>query len=176
MDARLVTGTVSRAALLVALLALGACSHLPQWAHWPQWSPHWPWHHAPPSPPQPVHELDVSGAAVAAQYWQRNTLLVDLSAASSSGSIVLTPAAGHSWPVRLAFRVRPGAFGELEVRGAAREVLPINAAGTKPMDLELPPGIYDARTLQVTVSWGPAQPAEAPEPAQPAKPSESAQP
>lgn len=156
MQASLVTGTVARAALLVALLALGACSHLPQWAHWPHWSPHWPWQHAPPPPPQPVHELDVSGAATPAQYWQRNTLLIDLSAASGSGSIVLTPPAGHSWPVRLAFRVRPGAFGELEVRGAAREVLPISAVGTRPMDLELPPGIYDPRTPQLTVSWGPA--------------------
>ena len=167
MRARLVTGTVARAALLVALPALGACSHLPQWAHLPHWSPHWPWHHAPPAPPQPVHELEVSGAATPAQYWQRNTLLIDLSAASGSGTIVLTPPAGHSWPVRLAIRVRPGAFGELEVRGTAREVLPISAAGTQPIDLELPAGIYNASTRQITVSWGPAAPAEVPETAQP---------
>jgi hypothetical protein len=164
MDLRLATGSRALAAALGALLTLGACSHQPSWPHW---SPHWPWHHEPPPPAAPVHELEVSGSLAPAQYWKRNTLLIDLSAASGSGQIVLTPPAGHSWPVRLAFRVRPGAFGELEVRGAAREVLSISAVGARPMDLELPPGIYDTSTRQITVSWGPAQPAEAPELAQP---------
>ncbi len=149
MHARLATGTMARAAALGALLTLGACSHL-----------HWPWHHAPPPPPSPVHALDVSGSATPAQYWKRNTLLIDLSAASGSGHIVLTPAAGDPWPVRLAFRVRPGAFGALEVRGAAREVLPIDPTGVSPVDLELPPGIYGASTPQITVSWGAAQAAQ----------------
>ena len=58
--------------------------------------------------------------------------------------------------MRLAFRVTPGAFGSLEVRGSAREVLPIVAAGTRVVDLELPPGIYGATTPQILVSWGPA--------------------
>lgn len=150
MYARLATGTLARAAALGTLLTLGACSHL----HWPR---SWPWQHAPPPPPAPVHELDVSGAATPAQYWKRNTLLIDLSAASGTGSIVLKPAAGNSWPVRLALRVRPGAFGVLEVRGAAREVLPLDATGVSPIDLELPPGIYTATTPQITVSWGPAE-------------------
>lgn len=146
MHARLATGTMTRAAALAALLTLGACSHL-----------HWPWHRTPPAPPPPAHALDVSGAASPAQYWQRNTLLIDLSGVSGSGSIVLTPPAGSPWPVRLAFRVRPGAFGVLEVRGAAREVLPIDSTGVSPVDLELPPGIYGASTPQITVAWGPAQ-------------------
>ncbi|HWW33516.1 MAG TPA: hypothetical protein VNY70_09115 [Steroidobacteraceae bacterium] len=145
MRERPATGTMARAAALAALLALGACSHL-----------HWPWHRTPPPPPSPVHELDIEGAAAPAQYWKRNTLLVDLSGASGEGHVVLKPTAGNPWPVRLAFRVRPGAFGALEVRGAAREVLPINSAGTGPVDLELPPGIYTARTTELTVSWGPA--------------------
>ena len=140
------------AALLVALTVSG-CSSLKS---------HWPWHHAPPAPPAPVHELDVSGSVAPAQYWKRNTLLIDLSSASATGSLVLTPTAGGGWPVRIAFRVRPGAFGALEVRGAERQVLPISASGTKPVDLELPPGIYTAATARITVSWGPAQAAAEP--------------
>src|SRR3974390_2282186 len=65
--------------LALAVLALGAmgCSHLK-----------WPWHHQPTPPPAPVHVLDVSGtgaSAVLAQYWKRNTLVVDITAASGSG-------------------------------------------------------------------------------------------
>jgi hypothetical protein len=146
MSARQATGSTARAATLAALLALAACSHL-----------HWPWHHAPPPAPTPVHELDVSGSATPPQYWKRNTLLIDLSGLAGSGSVVLKPAAGNSWPVRLAFRVTPGSVGALEVRGAAREVLPISASGTRPVDLELPPGIYVAGTPQITVSWGAAE-------------------
>jgi len=133
------------AACLLALSAVG-CGHL-----------HWPWHHPAPAPPAAVHELDVSGAPTPdsyPQYWQRNTLLVDLSAASGSGSITLKPAAGSSWPARLAFRVTPGAFGALEVHADQRVVLPITAAGAKPVDLELTPGVYTARSAQMTVSWG----------------------
>jgi hypothetical protein len=132
-------------ALAVALLAcMAGCSHL-----------HWPWHHAPAPPPGPVHELDVSGAAADTypQYWKRNTLLVDLSAASGSGSITLKPPAGNTWPVRLAFRVTPGAIGVLEVRGAQRDSLPIASSG-KPVDLEISPGVYPPSTHELTVSWG----------------------
>ena len=80
----------ARAALCGALLAAAACSH-------------WPWHHQPAPPPVEVHELDVSGPSAAThfpQYWTRNTLLVDLSSASGSGSIALQPVAGSGWPVR----------------------------------------------------------------------------
>jgi len=134
---------------LAALTAAG-CGHL---------SLHWPWQHRPAPPPAPVHELDISGAPAAdafPQYWKRNTLLVDLSAASGSGSITLKPAAGREWPVRLAFRVSPGAVGELDVQGAQRLVLPVTPAGGKPLDLELAPGVYTAQTPQMTVTWGPA--------------------
>jgi hypothetical protein len=104
-----------------------------------------------------VHELDVSGAAGAAypQYWMRNTLLLDLSAASGSGSITLRPASAYGWPVRLAFRVTPGAIGVLEVRAAQRTSLPIASAGGRPVDLELAPGVYTPQTEQMTVSWAP---------------------
>jgi hypothetical protein len=138
----------ARATALAWLAAAAACSHMP-------------WHHRPPPPPAPVHELDISAAGAAAntsafpQYWKRNTLLVDLSAARGSGSIVLKPAAGTAWPVRIAFRVTPGAIGALEVRAAENTRLPINPSGSRPVDLELDPGIYTPQSEEMTVSWGP---------------------
>jgi len=118
---------------------------------------HWPWHHSPPPAPAPVHELDVTTAEGAAanfpQYWQRNTLLVDLSTARGEGAIVIKPPAGSSWPVRVAFRVTPGAMSVLDVRAAERVVLPITSAGTTPVDLELPPGTYTPQSAQMSVAW-----------------------
>jgi hypothetical protein len=141
---------VARAAALAWLTGAAACSHMP-------------WRHPPPSAPAPVHELDISGANTAAafpQYWKRNTLLIDLSAARGTGSIALRPAAGGTWPVRMALRVTPGAIGVLEVSAAQHTRLPINPSGSKPVDLELDPGIYTPQTAQMTVSWGPwAEPA-----------------
>ena len=138
------------APLLLALLA--GCSHL----H----GMHWPWHHAPPPPPAPVHELDVTGtgldAAQVRQSWKRNTLVVDLSAASGSGTITLKPAAGSAWPVRLAFKVMPGSIGVLEVRGEQHLTLPITSSGGKPVELELAPRLYNSKTPLLTVSWGAA--------------------
>ena len=133
-------------ALGLALVLTAGCSHL-----------HWPWHHAPPPPPVPVHEVDLTGAGAAGfpQYWKRNTLLIDLSAASGSGTLTVKPVAGTTWPVRVAFRVRPGAMAALEVRGEQRVSLPISAAGNAAIDLELTPGIYTAKTPELTVSWGP---------------------
>ena len=154
MAARPGGSAVRAAAALVALLAAAllaaACGHLP--------SPHWPWQHPPSPPPAPVHELDISGAPAAdafPQRWKRNTLLVDLSSAGGSGSITLRPAAGSDWPVRLAFRVMPGAIGVLEVRAAQRVSLAVAAGSGKPVDLELSPGVYTPQTAQMTVAWGP---------------------
>lgn len=144
---RLVAGTGAAMRLSVLLLAVlaGGCGH-------------WPWHHRPPSGPQPVHELTITGPGAEGfpQYWKRNTLLVDLSSAQGSGSITLTPGVA-GWPVRLALRVTPGAFGVLEVRGAQRVSLPMASAGA-PVELELSPGVYTAATGAVTVQWGPAAP------------------
>lgn len=160
MHLRQAIGTAARHAGLVWLLAAGGCSHLPHF------SPHWPWHHPPAPPPTPVHELDVSGVDTPgsfAQYWKRNTLVLDLSGAPPTGRLVLKPAAGTVWPVRLAFRVVPGRFGVLEVRGAERVSLPITTAGHSPIDLELAPDMYRVDTAEITVSWGSA---EAPTPDQ----------
>ena len=136
--------TALRATALALALSSVACGH-------------WPWHRAPPAAPTPVHELDIDGANAAAfaQYWKRNTLLVDLSSASGSGSITLKPTAGTPWPVRVGFRVSPGTIGVLEVRAAQRTSLPIDSAAGPPVDLELAPGIYTPATKQMTVSWGP---------------------
>jgi len=136
-----------RAGATALLLLAAGCGHL-----------QWPWHKPPPPPPPPVHELDVSGAGSAnyPQFWKRNTLLLDLTAASGSGHITVKPVEGSSWPVRLAVRVTPGAFAQLSVQGDERVSLPISATGAAPIELELPPGIYSARTAQLEVSWGPA--------------------
>ncbi len=115
-----------------------------------------PWHRAPPPPPAPVHELEVTGPGTFPQYWKRNTLLVDLTSAAGSGSVTLKPVEGTSWPVRVGVRVRPGAFPVLEVRGDQRMNLPISASGSAPIDLEFDPGVYTAKTPQLVVSWGAA--------------------
>jgi hypothetical protein len=139
-------GVLLRSTLWMLSLGAAGCSH------------HWPWHKPPPPAPPAVHYLEVGGsgaAAVLAQYWKRNTLIVDLSAASGTGSVTLRPPP-DGWPVRLALRVTPGAIGALDVRGADRVVLPIVPGGTRPLDLELPPDIYTAKTPEIAVAWGPA--------------------
>jgi hypothetical protein len=142
------------AALLLALLLLAGCSHL----H----GMHWPWHHEPAPPPAPVHELDISSASLDAgsirQLWKRNTLVVDLSPVSGSGSLTLKPASGSAWPARLALRVTPGSVGQIEVRGEQRLVLPVTPGGGRPVDLELVPRLYHSKTAQLTVSWAPDNP------------------
>ena len=135
---------VRATALALAFVLSAGCSHLK-----------WPWHHAPPAPPVPVHEVDIAGAGAEGfpQYWKRNTLLIDLSAASGTGNITVKPIAGTTWPVRLALRVRSGAIAVLEVQGEQRVYLPINTSGGAPIDLELTPGVYNAKTPQLEVSW-----------------------
>lgn len=137
------------AVMLLSLLA--GCSHL----H----GLHWPWRHQATPPPPSVHELDITGDSGAAvtypQYWKRNTLVVDLQSVSGSGAIVLKPREHTTWPVRIAFRVMPGSIGVLEVRGDQRTLLPITPSGTKPIDLELVPGLYTPNTAQLSVAWGP---------------------
>jgi hypothetical protein len=145
--------SATAAILLTVLLTVAAgCSHMP--------TPHWPWHRKPAPPPVEVHELVITtpeGADAAfPQYWKGNTLVVDLKGASGEGSVVLKPREHTMWPVRIAFRVTPGQFGVLEVHANQRVVLPITTAGSKPVDLELTPGVFIMKTPQMTVSWGPA--------------------
>jgi hypothetical protein len=128
--------------VLLALLT-GGCSHMP-------------WHHAPPPPPVPVHEVELSGGHEFPQYWKRNTLLLDMSGVSGSGTVTIKPVAGTSWPVRIGVRVRPGAFPVIEVRGDQRLYLPVASSADKPFDLEFAPGVYTAKTPQIVISWGAA--------------------
>ncbi|MBS0578461.1 MAG: hypothetical protein JSR36_04265 [Proteobacteria bacterium] len=133
---------LGRALALFAVLSLGAgCSHMP-------------WHRSAPPPPPPVHEVELSGGHEFPQYWERNTLLLDMSGVSDSGSVTIKPVAGTSWPVRIAVRVRPGSFPQLEVRGDQRLFLPVASSAEKPFDLEFDPGVYTAKTPQIVISWG----------------------
>jgi hypothetical protein len=118
---------------------------------------HWPWKRRPLPPPQPVHQVTiVPDAAVAAativQYWDRNTLQLDLTAASAEGGATVTPIKALGWPVRLEFRVQPGSIGRLEVQGAQRVVYAVPAQGA-PLLLKLAPGAYHADTEQITLRW-----------------------
>ncbi|MEJ1965994.1 MAG: hypothetical protein WDO56_32360 [Gammaproteobacteria bacterium] len=142
--------SLGMAATALCLLALTACGHLP-------------WNKKPPAPPEPVHELVVSGADGTPaqgypQYWKRNTLVVDLQAASGNGSITLKQGESAKWPVRLAFRVVPGTIGLLEVQADQRMLLPVASEGAKPVDLELVAGVYTGKTQKIVVRWEPARP------------------
>lgn len=147
------------ASLGVAALLLGACGHLPFVRR------------AAPAP-QPVEELVVEAAPGSAadvlQFWERNTLVIDLRSVSGSGSVTLRPRPRTTWPVRLSFRVVPGSIGELEVKGTQRAVFVVAGAasgkrGSAPLDLRLGPGVYTPRTPEITLVWGPA-PAVTPPP------------
>lgn len=121
----------------------------------------WPWRAAPPEPARPVQELRIlsadgsTGAASAVlQYWDRNTLVLDMQGVSGSGALVLQPGEGRPWPMRLGFRVAPGRTGTLEVRGAQRVVFPVSAEGAAAIELQLAPGVYRPETERIEVQWG----------------------
>jgi hypothetical protein len=144
------------AALAVGLLAAGmlglaGCASV---------SAHLPWRHKPPPPPEVSTALTVAtpdGVVIAwPQFWQRNDVVLDLSGVAATGSAVVAPRTGLAWPVRVALRITPGAIGAIDVRGAQRWVVPVPATGAATVDLELPPGVYQAATRQITVNWGPA--------------------
>jgi len=140
----------TKALLLAGLLTVaGGCSHLPH--------PHWPFHHRQEPGPEVVHELvNVDGTeAPYPQYWKGNTLVIDLRLGGAQGNAVLKPREHTFWPVRIAFRVLPNQFGVLEVHAAQRAVLPITTSGTKPVDVELAPGVFIMKSPQMAVSWGP---------------------
>lgn len=140
-------------ALVLVTLTIAGCGHMP--------TVRWPWSAKPVPPPEKADELVVTlgeSTSVASfpQYWKRNTLVLDLQSATGTGSAVLQPRLGTQWPARLAFRLMPGQFGAIEVRGEQRVVLPITTDGAKPVDLELSPSVYNPKTQQVVVRWGTA--------------------
>jgi len=141
--------SVRLVSVALCLLALTACGHMP-------------WTRKAPAAPEAVSELAITGADGAQaqgfpQYWKRNTLVVDLQGASGTGSITLKPGAAGTWPVRVAFRVMPGSVGLIEVQADQRMLMPVTRDGTKPVDLELVPGVYTPKTPQITVRWEPAK-------------------
>ena len=118
---------------------------------------HWPWRHRAPPAPQPVQELSIEGGAGIQQFWDRNTLQIDLTALRGDGTAVLR--AAHGWPIRLEFKAQPGSFAQLEVDGLQRAVFAVPAEG-KPTLLKLSPGSYAPDTPQITIRWSAAADSE----------------
>lgn len=137
--------------LAAGILGLSGCASV---------SAHLPWRHRAAPLPEVSTALTVAtheGAPLPwPQFWQRNDVVLDMSGVAGTGSAVVAPRAGLAWPVRVTLRVTPGAVGSIEVRGAQRLVVPIPAAGSSTVDVELPAGVYQAATKQITVDWGPA--------------------
>ena len=140
------------AAPLTLLATLGVCL--------PAWALHWPWHHHGARPaagaatPSTVHAIAVTSSTVG-QAWDRNTLLLDLTRQAGAGAATLTRLPGAGWPMRLEFRVRPGAMTRLEVQGAQRVVFSVPAHGA-PLILELDPGVYVTDTTRIMLRWSAA--------------------
>jgi hypothetical protein len=148
-DRRLSSSGRSIALVTALSLVLSACAM------------HWPWKRRPVPPPQPVHQVsivtDASGsAATILQYWDRNTLLLDLSGVGGEGGATITPIKALGWPIRLEFRVRPGTIGHLEVVAAQRVIFAVQSQGD-PLLLKLAPGAYRDDTAQITLRWSAAE-------------------
>ena len=143
----------NRITLLVAcvlLAPMAGCETVRSW---------WPGSDAAPPAPVPVRELEVTvpvdmAVPVVLQFWERNTLVVDLQGVATTGQIQLSRREGQSWPARIGFRMPPTRFEALEVRGAQRVVLPLTISGSEAVTVELPPAAYDDSTAALTVRWG----------------------
>jgi hypothetical protein len=148
---------VSSRSCVVVLATLGVA--LPAWAF------PWPWHHhraaAKAAATPPVHAIAVAlngsdaTATSVAQSWDRNALLLDLTQQGGQGEAMLTRLPDAGWPLRLEFRVRPGAIAHLTVQGAQRVVFSVPAQGA-PLVLKLDPGVYVTDTASITVRWNAA--------------------
>jgi hypothetical protein len=138
--------------IAVCCLALGACSSM----HMPNI---WPFHKKPKPVPEAVTELNLVNTdgtpANFPQYWNRNTLVIDLSGIGATGNFAARLPDETTWPVRVAVRVRPGSVGQIEIQGEERNVLPVTTEGTQPIDIEFAPSVYTPRTAAIYISWGP---------------------
>lgn len=118
----------------------------------------WPFYKKPKPVPEVVHEVDLLNAdgtpASFPQYWKRNTLVIDLSGVSGSGSVTARLPAETTWPVRVAVRVRPGGVQQLDIQGEERSVLPVAPEGNLPIDLELTPSVFRPTTQAIYINWG----------------------
>lgn len=140
---------VSGSWLLCGALLLSSCATVKS---------HWPFGKPVQAAPQPVSELELKFPAETAfpvlQFWERNTLVIDLTTVAGAGQVVLARRADHDWPARLAVRMAPQRFEVLEVRGAQRLVLPVANTATAAVTAALPRGLYDVGTSALTISWG----------------------
>jgi hypothetical protein len=121
---------------------------------------HWytPWRKAAIVSPEAVQELPVEALEGGSppslpQYWERNTLRVDLSAVAGSGSARLLPSTVNGWPLRMVFSVRPGSLKQLEVTGEKRVVFNVAEAAGEATVFALGSGAYDATTKALTLHW-----------------------
>ena len=118
----------------------------------------WPFYKKPKPAPEAVHELELVNAdgtqATYPQYWKRNTLVIDLSGVSGTGTVAAKLPEQTPWPVRVAVRVRPGSVEQVEVQGEERSVLTVTRDGVLPLDLELAPSVYRKSTGAIYISWG----------------------
>jgi hypothetical protein len=135
-------------AWLMAALLLAGCASL---------RAHLPFAKARMPVPEPVSELELQlpaggSAPGVQQFWERNTLVVDLQGAPASGQVTLVRRTDRNWPARMAVRMT-SQIEVVEVRGAQRILLPVSA-GTGAVTAELPPGVYDQATARITLSWG----------------------
>jgi len=139
------------AAALLLCVALAGCAL------------HWPWRHRKAPAPQPVAVLSIeprtpqdgASAAQITQFWDRNTLLLDLRALHGEGEVTLRPDAARGWPIRLELRVQPGAIAQLEAVGSARVVFEVPASG-KTLLLHLAPDVYERGTPAIIIRWSAA--------------------
>jgi hypothetical protein len=143
---------VSLLGLMACSLALAGCATVKSY---------WPFGHAAVAAPQPVSELELVAPAdgtapVVLQFWERNTLVIDLTGVAASGKAVLARRADQTWPARIALRMLPQRFEAVEVRGAQRVVMPVAATAGAAVTAELPPRAYAADTGSLTITWGPA--------------------
>ena len=143
----------SGAFLAVGLACLGTVSGCATVKSW------WPWQEEAAAAPTPVRELNVNVPADAAmpvilQFWERNTLVIDLQQVPPTGQFMLTREGDRPWPVRMAFRMSPARFETLQVRGAQRVVLPLATSDGGVVQAELPASAYDKDTSSLQVSWG----------------------
>jgi hypothetical protein len=135
---------------VATLLAVSGCATVKSY---------WPWKGDPVAPPEPVRELSVNVPAdmampVVLQFWERNTLVIDLQQVPPTGQFMLTRVEDRPWPARIAFRMSPARFETLQVRGAQRVVLPLATGEGGVVQAELPASAYGKETQALTVSWG----------------------
>ncbi len=119
---------------------------------------HWPWAKKPapvePQANQVAWEAVEGGAVVEfPQTWARNTLVINMTSASGSGSVRMHAKASVGWPMRVALRVRPGSIASVEVQADQRVVMPVVAGSGTTVDLLLAPSVYSAKTETITLTW-----------------------